>query len=377
MKKYEKLSIELNGKYKSLDNLKKIQIEGNNSDRIVTCFCSEKIKRSLVPHLRKKHQNVWAEWIDIFIQLKNEGYNAKQTIEIFKANGRYLFSWGVIEQELLSQFEKKPELLVMKNNEIKDWAPKSFTLETTTVWSFRTRGSWAAHQNNYRGNWAPELVRNLLLTYTRKNSKVLDVFAGGGTTLIEAWLLGRKSAGIDISPISKNYCTTLISQMKDTSKKQNYKLNPDCEPLFLSGDSRNSDKLIEAINWKVGEIDLVCAHPPYLDALSYSKDIYGELSISKSIEEFSKGLGEIISSASCCLRKDGIFALLIGDVRKSGNLIPLGFITVELIKKTDLILEQIIIKTQHNDTSTNLYKSNGSVDYLIAHEYLLIARKPQ
>ncbi len=58
MKKYEKLLTELNKKYQTLDNLQKIKITGNNSERIVTCFCSEKIKRSLVPHLREKHSDV-------------------------------------------------------------------------------------------------------------------------------------------------------------------------------------------------------------------------------------------------------------------------------------------------------------------------------
>jgi hypothetical protein len=36
---------------------------------------------------------------------------------------------------------------------IKTLQPKDFKLETTTVWSFKSRGNWATHNGNYRGNW--------------------------------------------------------------------------------------------------------------------------------------------------------------------------------------------------------------------------------
>jgi hypothetical protein len=45
--------------------------------------------------------------------------------------------------------------------------PADFELEQTTVWSFPDRGTWATHQGNYRGNWAPQIPRNLILRYTQ------------------------------------------------------------------------------------------------------------------------------------------------------------------------------------------------------------------
>ncbi len=38
-----------------------------------------------------------------------------------------------------------------------------FSLEKTTVWSFEHRGNWATHRGNYRGNWAPQIPRNLII----------------------------------------------------------------------------------------------------------------------------------------------------------------------------------------------------------------------
>jgi len=373
--KFEDMVTSLRLKYPSLLFLDKIKIRGDNSSRVVTCFCCKECNVSLVPHLRKVHPEVWHEWNNVFIEMKNLGFNAKQTINLFRADNRFLFSWSVVEKEILSRLEENPSLLKMDDHEIKEWAPKSFELETSTIWSFPTRGTWATHKNSYRGNWPPELVRNLLLTYTKSKNKVLDVFAGGGTTLIESWLLGRKSIGLDISPISEKVCGSRLALMKKAAQEQNKKLDPSCEPIFILGDSRNSDKLIESAGWKIGGIDLVCAHPPYLNALSYSKGIDGELSAAKSVDDFSKGLEEIISSSIRCLKKGGRLALLIGDVRRKGSLIPLGFVTVGLINKSGLILDQVIIKAQHNDTSTNLYKRHSSLEYLIAHEYLFIAKK--
>ena len=40
-------------------------------------------------------------------------------------------------------------------------------------------------------NWSPYIPRNILLRYSKEGDLVLDQFAGGGTTLVEAKLLNR------------------------------------------------------------------------------------------------------------------------------------------------------------------------------------------
>ena len=73
-------------------------------------------------------------------------------------------------------------------------------LEWNTVWSFPERGSWATHSPKYRGNFAPQIPRNIIEMYTEKGDSVLDPMAGAGTTLIEAKLLVRNALGLDINP---------------------------------------------------------------------------------------------------------------------------------------------------------------------------------
>jgi len=71
------------------------------------------------------------------------------------------------------------------------WEPTDFILEKNSIWSFPKHGDWATHDSKYRGNWSPYVPRNVILRYSKENDWVLDQFAGGGTTLVEAKLLNR------------------------------------------------------------------------------------------------------------------------------------------------------------------------------------------
>jgi len=51
---------------------------------------------------------------------------------------------------------------------IKQLHPEIFEQECTTVWSFARRGKWATHNSKYRGNWAPEIPRNVILRYSQE-----------------------------------------------------------------------------------------------------------------------------------------------------------------------------------------------------------------
>jgi DNA modification methylase len=71
--------------------------------------------------------------------------------------------------------------------------------DTSTNWSFLKKGNWATHKGNYRGNWAPEIPRNIILRYSKEKDLVLDQMCGSGTTLVECKLTGRDGIGVDIN----------------------------------------------------------------------------------------------------------------------------------------------------------------------------------
>ncbi len=54
----------------------------------------------------------------------------------------------------------------------------------------------------YLGKFIPQLVHVFLKKYFRRGQTILDPFAGSGTTLIEANVLGMNSAGVELSPFN-------------------------------------------------------------------------------------------------------------------------------------------------------------------------------
>src|SRR2546430_5341431 len=50
--------------------------------------------------------------------------------------------------------------------------PKDYKSEEFTVWSFPSRGDWATHSGNYRGNWSPYIPRNLITKYSKPGELV-------------------------------------------------------------------------------------------------------------------------------------------------------------------------------------------------------------
>ena len=251
----------------------------------------------------------------------------------------------------------------MPNKIIKKWEPEDFELEMTSVWSFPKRGDWATHDAKWRGNWSPYIPRNVLLRYSKEGDLVLDQFAGGGTTLVEAKLLNRNIIGIDVNDKALERCREKVDFEHNGA---NGKVD------IVKGDARNL-KNIEA-----NSIDLICTHPPYADIIHYSKDqnIPEDLS-NFSTEEFLKNM-EKVASESYRVLKDGKFcAILMGDTRQKGHVIPLGFKTMQVFEKAGFKLKETILKEQHNCRATGYWKTN-SVKYnflLLAHEYLFVFRK--
>jgi DNA modification methylase len=248
-----------------------------------------------------------------------------------------------------------------KNKRQKSLQPENFKLETTTVWSFPDRGEWATHNGKYRGNWSPYIPRNIIMRYSSPGETVLDQFVGGGTTLIEAKLLGRHAIGIDINPAA-------VELTKNN-------LNFECESLskitVQIGDARNLSFISSE------KIDLICTHPPYANIIKYSDNIDGDLS-RLNINEFLKEMNSVANEAFRVLKKDRYCAILIGDTRKKKHVVPIGFQVMQVFLKAGFVLKEIIIKQQHNCQSTPYWaqKSIESNFLLIMHEYLFVFRKP-
>ncbi len=314
-----------------------------------------------------------------------------------------------------------------------------FVHEATTVWSFPVRGTWATHNNKYRGNFAPQLARNIIEMYSQPGEVVLDPMAGGGTTLIEAKLLGRRFIGADINPAAVKLCEEAvefsfdevegkinpkhetrnpkqIQNMNELNSKQNKtawasavvetmadkKAHPtgnDKSPtsLRLEGTTQKSNLPTQA--WaghpmKEGKIvcadvrdlsfignnsiDLILTHPPYMNIIRYSDGIAGDLSAISSVKKFCAEMRIAAGELHRVLKPGKHCATLMGDTRRGRHFVPLAYRVMDVFLDAGFILKEDIIKVQHNCTTTSRWvgKAKKAGFYLIMHEHLFVFRKP-
>ncbi len=248
----------------------------------------------------------------------------------------------------------------MAEKKINKWEPDNFELQMNTVWSFPDRGSWATHDSKWRGNWSPYIPRNLLLRYSSEGDLVLDQFAGGGTTLVEAKLLKRNIIGADVNPDALECCR----------EKINFKYKNAGQVYLYKGDARSLEFVSDE------SIDFICTHPPYANIIEYSEDIEEDLSHCK-VPQFLDEMKSVASESYRVLKKGKFCAILMGDTRQKGHVIPMSFEVMKIFEAQGFKLKEIIIKEQHNCKATGYWKIK-SVKYnflLLAHEYLFVFKK--
>ncbi|KGK86560.1 DNA methyltransferase [Clostridium sp. HMP27] len=231
-------------------------------------------------------------------------------------------------------------------------------LQCTTIWSFKDRGDWATHKGDYPGNWSPYVPRNIILRYSREGDLVLDQFLGSGTTAVEAALLNRKFIGIDIND------NALLLASKRCSNYINKNIS------IIKGDAKDLKDI------KDETINLICTHPPYSNIIKYSKYNKDDISL-LSLEGYYKAMDKVAKECFRVLKGNSYCAILIGDTRKNGFIQPLGFNVMNSFINAGFILKEIIIKEQHNCSSTKKWIeiSKKRNFLLIAHEYLFVFKK--
>ena len=343
-------------------------VEGRGSKRRVKCgYCGSWSNVSILPHLKREHPELWESWRDNFVELWNQGLTSKQIMRKFNT----LFTWAIIEKEIQKIAERNPDRVgVHPKKSISEWRPSDFELEKSTVWSFRKRGDWAVHTSDYRGNWAPQVPRNLILQYTNTGEAVLDPFVGGGTTLIECNLEGRNGIGIDINPVAIKMTNFRIEELRKASQENPDFDLPEVNIQVRQGDARDLDFIEDKT------IDLICAHPPYANTLRYTFYEEKDLSQIEDIDQFCTEMGNIARELNRVLADDGKCAVLIGDIRINGEFIPLEHRILEDFKKAHFKIWERIIKIQYHDKSTAFYLNLGKSNrHWIAHEHLLIFTK--
>ena len=265
---------------------------------------------------------------------------------------------------------EETELEIGNHNNIKTLQPEEFEQEVTTVWSFPKRGNWATHYLNakYRGNWAPQVARNIILRYSKEGDTVLDSFVGSGTTLIECKLTKRRGIGVDVN---EEALILTRDRLNFNTLTNNF-----FEQKTYLGDARKLDFI------KDESIDLIATHPPYASIIYYTKNSKhtgdGDLSKVRSINEFCIEMSKVAKEFYRVLKPNKYCAILMGDTRRHKHQVPISFRVMQAFLDQGFILKENVLKVQHNTKMAGLWR-NKSIEsnfLLLMHEHLFIFRKP-
>lgn len=198
----------------------------------------------------------------------------------------------------------------------------------------------------------------MILRYSKPGEWILDQFLGSGTTLIEAKLLNRNAIGVDINPQSVS-----ISE-----KNLNFECKTQSKIFIRNGDAQDLSFI------KDSKIDFICTHPPYSNIIRYSKNIKGDISLLNE-KDFFCAITKIAKESYRVLKKGKCCAVMMGDKRFRGNVVPLGFQLMQCFLKVGFKSKEIVIKEQHNCKSINKWIGINKNFLMLAHEYIFVFYK--
>ncbi|MDR0811256.1 MAG: DNA adenine methylase [Paludibacter sp.] len=246
-----------------------------------------------------------------------------------------------------------------------DW--KNCDINTDSLWIIPERDKSGKHTNVYHGNFIPQIPNQLIRRYTKENDTVLDLFMGSGTTLFECENLNRNFIGFDINKEIINFVNAKMQGVENVE----FSIN-EC-------DVTDKEKFDLAMNNQ--KVQFLIAHPPYLDIVKFT-DLNEDLSHISDLKIFLDKFTQAMENGLQYLEKNRYFAVVIGDVYKKSEVIPLGFyVMCSLRKKFKIKLKGTIVKNIEGNrgkigaSGIWKYRALKSDYYLFKHEYIFVFKK--
>lgn len=220
-----------------------------------------------------------------------------------------------------------------------------------SIISFPSRGKWG--NSSYRGNCSGYVQKSLFEQY--KTKIVTDPMAGSGTTMDVANDMNIKHHCYDLNSNPRNGIIGSFNAMTDEV--------PD----------------------EARESDLWFWHPPYSSVIGipYAGSMWSDKEFQKvngydpkefdlgrmDWPQFTKTLQHITMKFYAAMDTGARMCVLMGDIKRKGRLYSM---LMEMAVPG--VLEQIIIKAQHNCVSDN--KTYANKNFIsIVHEYILVLKK--
>lgn len=308
---------------------------------------------------------------DFYDILRLPGFGYATTCSLYFNIGK-----EIIYPSMIEIFDSETEDVIVENKKIVPWEvykkgkipelqPIDFKVERTTVWSFPDRGDWATHTPQYRGNWSPRVVRNLIELYSKPGDLVLDPLVGGGTTPVECMLTGRNSISSDINPGAISITRNRLDLPKSIKEQL-----PKTKHRTFVGDVRNLDKICN------DSVDLIATHPPYANIIKYTPSVEGDLSQINDYGLFFSEFRKAIKEFHRVLKPGAYCAILMGDTHNKSHFVPItARLMIDFLREGFILKEDIIKKEWNCESDRNLGKYSNSNFLLTMHEHLFVFRK--
>ena len=259
----------------------------------------------------------------------------------------------------------------MEKVNTENWKELDFNVDG--LWLINERDKSGKHANVYHGNFVPQIPNQLIRRYTSEKELVLELFTGSGTTLYECETLNRDYIGFDINDEIIDYVNSKMAGTNIT-----YRVN-NCDVTDAAKFDESMKASLELVNRE--KADFLIAHPPYLDIVKFTEKSE-DLSQIEDLNLFLSKLQQAFKNALTYLEKGKYFAVVMGDVYKKSEVIPLGFYTMYMIKKNFKVkMKGIIVKNIEGNRgklgAQNIwkYRAMKSDYYLFKHEYIFVFKK--
>ena len=243
-----------------------------------------------------------------------------------------------------------------------------------SLWIIGPRATGGKRTNYYHGNFAPQVPNHLIRRYTEEGDTVLDMFLGSGTTLYECELLKRNFIGFDINEDVIDF----VGKHMGDSDEIKYSIHH-C-------DITNTDKVNLCISKhfessKKKKVDFIISHPPYWDIIKFTdkkEDLSNIASLDEFIDTFIKAMSNVLKH----LKSKKKFAIVVGDIYRNEEIVPLAFYLMNAIKQNfKCKLKGIVIKdivgnrAKLGQEALWRYRTLKSDNFLFKHEYIFVFRK--
>ena len=171
-----------------------------------------------------------------------------------------------------------------------------------------------------------------------------------------------------------------VNDCMDTLIKYPHFYIENCNSLNTELVDDNLEKASKTLNFNK-KVQFVLMHPPYMDIVKFT-DNEDDLSKINNVDEFLNKFKIICENTLKYLEKDRYFALVIGDVYKNSEVLPLSFYCMDLILKNfNVKLKGTIVKNIEGNRGKQgsggiwRYRALNSDYYIFKHEYIFIFKK--